>query len=259
VSLATFVTPVDISFPQAESPHLRITAVACLLQIGPGSSERWVEGSYRDPGGRIELHVSQDVNGAEIRLGTDVSDLFGLVDGPPRLELKLGSSRPFSLTIDSGASETRLELGGLPITRLSVSEGAGRAMLAFSAPNPVRMDLLRLGVGAGAVEATGLANAAFEQMRVEGGAAGVKLDFGGSFRESGKVEIATALSGVELTLPAGMAAEVSWSSMLGLPAADAGFIRRDDTYLTQAALDGVEPKLTVHNAAALGGLRLRTA
>ncbi len=233
--------------------------MACLLQIGPGGAERWVEGSYRDPSGRIELRVSQDADGAEIRLGTDVSDLFGLVEGPPRLELKLGTGKPFRLTIDSGATDTRLELGGVPITRLSVSEGAGRATLAFSAANPIRMDLLRLGVGAGAVEATGLANAAFEQMRVEGGAAGVKLDFSGSFRVNSKVEIATALSGVELTLPEGIAAEVTWSSMLGLPAADAGFIRRGDTYLTPAALDGGEPKLTIHNAAALGGLRLRSA
>jgi hypothetical protein len=52
---------------------------------------------------------------------------------------------------------------------------------------------------------------------------------------------------------------VAWSSMLGMPAADAGFIRRDDSYLTQAALDGVEPRLRIHNAAALGGLRLRSA
>ena len=120
------------------------------------------------------------------------------------------------------------------------------------------MDLLRLGIGAGAVEARGLANAAFEQMRVEGGAAGVQLDFGGTLRINGHVEIATALSGVEVTLPAGSAAEITSSSMLGLPAADDRFVLRDDAYVTRAALEGQTPKLLIHNAAALGGLRLRT-
>jgi hypothetical protein len=251
--------PVDIPFPEIELPHLRITAVACFLRVRPGADDAWVRGTYRDPSGRIELHVCRDAEGVELRLGTDARDLFALIEGPPRLELKLGTRRAFRLTLDSGASETRLDLGGVPLTRVDISEGAGRAVLDFSAPNPVELEHLRLGVGAGAVEARGLANAAFEQMRVEGGAAGVQLEFNGSLRVNGRVEIATALSGVEVTVPTGVAAEVTWSTLLGVPDADATFVRRGDAYFTPAALAGAEPELIIHNAAALGGLRLLSA
>jgi hypothetical protein len=258
--ITSFVaTPIEIPFPNVAAPHLRITAYACLLQIEPGTAEPWVQGSYQDPSGRIELHVTHDADGTELRLGTDVRDLLALVEGPPRLNLRLGTARQFSLSIDAGASENRLELAGVPLTRLILNEGAGKASLSFSAPNPAHMDLLKLGVGAGAVEARGLANAAFGQMRVEGGAAGVQLDFGGTLREDGQVQIATALSGIELLIPADMAAEVTWSSLLGVPAVDAGFTRRDDTYCTRPALAAVHPRLRIHNAAALGGLRLRSA
>jgi hypothetical protein len=163
------------------------------------------------------------------------------------------------LSIDAGASENRLELGGVPLTRLMLNEGAGKATVLFSAPNPAHMDLLKLGVRAGAVEAHGLANAAFEQMRVEGGAAGVQLDFGGTLQVDGQVQIATALSGIELIIPVDLAGEVTWSSLLGVPVVDAGFTRRDDAYCTPAALAAIEPRLRIHNAAALGGLRLRSA
>ena len=135
MTLALPTTSVDIPFPESDVvPHLRIVAVACLLQVRPGSAEPWVHGTYRDPGGRIDLHISQDAGGAEIRLGTDISDLFGLVDGPPRLELNLGTARPFSLSIDSGATETRLELGGVPLTRLIVSRAPAEPYSRFQLP-----------------------------------------------------------------------------------------------------------------------------
>lgn len=96
-------------------------------------------------------------------------------------------------------------------------------------------------------------------MQVYGGAAGVQLEFDGSLQVDGYVRIATALSGTDLSIPPGIAAEVTWSTLLGAPDADAGFTRKADAYYTPDALEGSQPRLRIHNAAALGGLRLRSA
>jgi hypothetical protein len=124
--------------------------------------------------------------------------------------------------------------------------------------SPYPMSMLKLSVGAAALEARGLANASASEMLVEGGAAGVQLDFGGALSCDCHVRIATALAGVELFIPAAVAAEITWSSLLGGAEAHAGFTRRGDAFCTLAAMDGKAPLLTIRNESALGGLRLRT-
>jgi hypothetical protein len=119
------------------------------------------------------------------------------------------------------------------------------------------MSLLHMSVGAGALHAHGLANANFSEMLVEGGAAGILLYFDGILRRNGHVRISTALSGVELFIPADVAAEVTSSSWLGGAQADSGFDFHDNVYRTPAALSGGRPMLRVENGSTLGGLRLR--
>ena len=254
----TMITPVEIPYPPVAMPHLRITAAASVLHIHAGSAEPWVQASYQDPSGRIPLDISQDADGAHITVPKELADLFRHFDGLPRLDLVLGTARPFTLSIETGASEDQFELGGLPLTRLVLNHGAGKVMLCFSSPNPTRMSMLKLSVGAAALEARGLANASASEMVVEGGAAGVQLDFDGMLSCDCRVRIATALAGVELSIPAVVAAEITSSSFLGGAEADAGFTRRGDAHCTRAAMDGKTPLLTIRNESALGGLRLRT-
>jgi hypothetical protein len=86
----------------------------------------------------------------------------------------------------------------------------------------------------------------------------VRLDFDGVLSTDCHVRVATALAGVELSIPPPVAAEITWSSFLGGTEADAGFTRRGNAYCTRAAMDGKRPLLTIQNESALGGLRLRT-
>jgi hypothetical protein len=138
-----------------------------------------------------------------------------------------------------------------------LGHGAAKVTRGFSTANPVEMSLLKLSIGAGAVEAHGLGSAGFAEMLVEGGAAGVQLFFDGLVRREGQVRIKTGLSGVELFIPADVAAEVTSSSVLGGCEADPGFSRRGDAYCTPAALSGAGPLLSIQTTSALGGVRLR--
>ena len=124
-------------------------------------------------------------------------------------DLSLGKSKPYALTIETGAGECSLDLGGLPITRLELKHGADKMDLDFSAPNPQRMSLLDLGSGAGSTEIKNLANANFAGMNVEGGAVGYILHFGGELQRDARVRIQTGLASIEISIPKSTAAKIT--------------------------------------------------
>ncbi|MDX1385239.1 MAG: hypothetical protein R3190_16415, partial [Thermoanaerobaculia bacterium] len=88
-----------------------------------------------------------------LRVGIDADHLsFGewkdLDGAPARLELGLGTRTPTALAITVGAAESELDLGGVPLTRLTLHTGASETRLRFEEPNPVRMERMELRVGA---------------------------------------------------------------------------------------------------------------
>ena len=254
----TSSTPVAIPFPSTEVPHLRISAGGCRLRITPGDGEPWVAGSYADRSGSMPLHIQQDTDSVRIGVGTEVTEFFHVFEGVPVLDLKLGTAHTFVLSVDVGAGEDVFDFGGVPLKRLTLTNGAGKVTVGFSQPNPVQMEMLHLSVGAGALEAEGLANAGAGKILVEGGAAGVKLDFGGTFAGECHARISTALAGVDVCIPASVAAEVRSSSVLGGADVDAGFTRRGESYCTRPVTEGASPVLFINNTTAFGGIRLRT-
>ena len=83
------------------------------------------------------------------------------------------------LTLEGGASENTLDLGGLPLTNLKMNQGAGKFTVDFSSPNPAAMEELNLDGGAAAFEMRNLAHANVAEMSISGGAASYHFDFGG--------------------------------------------------------------------------------
>src|SRR5450759_4638774 len=101
MTIAAITTPIEIPFPEIAAPNLRIAAMACVLRIQPGGPEPWVAGTYQDPSGRMPLHISQQSDGVELWVGTELTELVGLFDGVPRLDLRLGTGHPFRLNIEA--------------------------------------------------------------------------------------------------------------------------------------------------------------
>jgi hypothetical protein len=95
MSIAT-TTPVEVQYPDIAAPHLHITVGPCTLRVRPGEAARWVRGDYRDPSGKLPLHVTEDADGARIAVATEPEEMFGLLTGVPALDLELGTARPFA-------------------------------------------------------------------------------------------------------------------------------------------------------------------
>ena len=254
----TVTTPIDIPYPEAGDHHLKITVGACRLTVAPGSGPKWVSGTYEDVANRMPLKIDSDGGTVKITQDYRGGEWWGLVSGsPPRLDMTLGTDKPYLLTLEVGASESQFDLGGLPVTRLLIKQGAGRASFDFSAPNPQPMSLLDLDAGAVGLDMKNLANANFAEMSVDGGAASYKFDFGGALRRDAHVKITTGMASVEIQVPAATAAKVTAEAVLGGLNIGDGFTKTEGAFWTQAALAGQSPVLTIHTNVTMGALHLR--
>jgi hypothetical protein len=161
------------------------------------------------------------------------------------------------LSIDVGANESSYDLGGLPINRLLIKQGAGKAVFDFSAPNPQAMSLLDLKAGAIGIEMKNLANANFTEMSVEGGAAAYSFDFGGALQQNAHVRINAGMSSVEIRLAATSPAKITAETVLAGLSVGEGFTKKEGAFWNQAALAGGAPALEIHVNVAMGSLSFR--
>lgn len=247
--------PVEVPWPEADDLVLRLSVGACRLHLSPGGPEMFVTGTYDDPTGTLPLSVTGEYGDVRVAQQTRLSDVRGFKASVPTLALRLGTGRPFSLQVATGASELGCDLGGLMLRRVSVRMGAGSATIGFSAPVP---DLQRFDCEAGAasVDISGLGYASPEQVTIVGGAAGYDLSFDGPLTRDVQGRITTAGAGVTLAIPAVTAARVGVVSVLaGLTVRD-GFQTWEDSYWTPAGVEGTHPLLSLDTSITLGALEL---
>ena len=273
-------SPIHVPFPEAGGEVqaellLRISVGACRLTVKPTAGENWVEGSYADPFGLLPLRIIQNETTTKLTQEYNSAAGLGSFTNAARLELGLGKSQPYALTIESGASEPLrhytgppvpqgrrgecdFDLGGLPLNQLTLKEGAGKYCIDFAEPNPEVMSLLSVSAGACSLEMSRLANANFTEMSVEGGAAAFKFDFSGVLRRDARVRLAAGFSSVEFIIPLSTAAQVTAETLMGTVDVEDGFVERGGAFCTEGALEGKHPMLTIQANNALGVLRLRT-
>ncbi len=255
------IEKIDIAYPDdASELNLRVSVGACQLQVKPGEGPSWVNGTYRHPHDTLPLKV--ELAGGSARISQETNRLGGLWDmmdrdSVPRFDLSIGKARPFALVLEVGASDNEIDLGGLPIGQLIIKQGAGKAIIDFPVANPQVMDLLDVSAGASGLEMRHLGNANFTWLRLEGGAAGFQLDFGGNLQAAAHVTINTGVAGVDVSVPSTTAVKATVESVMGGVDLGYGFMKKEGAYWNEAALAGHSPLLTIDAKIALGGLKLR--
>lgn len=251
------VSQIHIPYPASQDNQLWITVGACRLNVRPGAGDEWVSGTYSDPTGALPYRIAQEDSRTRITQEHLWPVHWDAGHRVPVFDLTLGSGRPFTLTLETGASEAHLDLGGLPLTRLIARLGAGKFELDFSAPNPRPMTVLDISAGAANMDVHNLANANSPEIVLNGGAAAYSFDFGGALRRETHVRISTGLSSVGIAIPSETAASISSESFLGSIEVGDGFTKQGDAYLTSEALKGSTPLLRIATSVAFGAVRLR--
>lgn len=255
--MAIHQVPIDIPFPEAGALELRIAVGPCRIRVSPGGSGPWVAGRYEDPTGVLPLNVTQDGGVARLTQSATVRSAPA-ASRAPSLELALGTGRPFDLVIEGGANETVADLGGVPLTRLTVRHGAGRMDLRFSAPNPAELQAIDVASGGVAMDLRGLADANFAEMTLSGGAAQYRLEFGGTLRRDGAVRLNTGVAAIEIDLPGSTPGILRSEGMLGALDVGDGFVTREGAYWNEAAAGGRTPLLRMTVTAVLGSVKVRS-
>jgi hypothetical protein len=255
------ITPVNVAFPDAFPRRLHIAVGACKVIVRPsgqGTAGSWVSGTYH---GHIEarpLQISQEGGVVTISQRQEWDEILRLLDGVPTLELALGTEMPYELVIDTGANESYLDLGSLPLTNLAIRQGAGKVALDFSAPNPVEMDKLSISSGASSIEVRNLANTNASHLSIEGGAASYNLDFGGTLRQALDVKVSAAISSVDLIIPTSVPARITYQPIMGGVDIGNGYLKKEGAFWTEAAVANLLPLLNIHVTLTMGSLNLHT-
>lgn len=251
----TVTQDISIEAPQLGEPvDLTLAFGAGELHVQPGAGSLLVQGtaSYNVPDFKPEIVV----NGSRIRLETGNLEISGIPTFNDNFknewDLTLGDT-PMNLIINSGAYQGDIDLGGLSLNSLEVTDGAADVDLRFSRLNQVEMDTLRYQTGASSVNLRGLANANADKVVFKSGAGDYTLDFSGDLQRDLDVSIDSGMSSLEVIVPSGVNAEVRFDG--GLSNVDySGDWQRSGNDFSQ---NGSGPRIIINVNLGAGDLRLR--
>ncbi|MEO5799566.1 MAG: hypothetical protein ABIZ70_00335 [Gemmatimonadales bacterium] len=116
---------------------------------------------------------------------------------------------PLSFTANLGAADATIDLGGTTLVDLAIWSGATRSSLAFSRPTRGECRKASFTVGASELDVRQLANAACDEISVEGGVGRATLGFEGEWRRNSSVAVALSMGTLTLRVPRGVGLQVT--------------------------------------------------
>jgi hypothetical protein len=168
------VESVSIPLEDTREARIRLKHGAGRLEIGPtGDAQTLVAGDF---GGGVEQSLQRDGDAVRLKLRTP-SQAFPFPMGVGfeglNWQVRLNPVIPMRLDIDSGASETILDLTSLNVYELNIETGASSTRIKM--PENAGQTKVRIGSGAASVEMRIPASVA-ARIRVESGLAGIHVD-----------------------------------------------------------------------------------
>ena len=170
------------------------------------------------------------------------------------MHAELSGAVPMDLSLDLGAVEADLQLGGLRLTDLSLRSGAADVAVRFDRPNPERLRTMTLQVGAAQVKLYDAANSGVSRINAEVGAGALTLDLGGVLLRDVDITATLAAGGLTLNVAPGDGVFVDERSLLGGFDKE-GFVKRADGWYS-ANYDSAARHVRVHLHTFVGGLKL---
>lgn len=191
---------------------------------------------------------------SRLRVGVSGSEVRGRSIRGSELDLLVTRQLPVDLTLQFGAAEANLDLGGVRVRSLELQTGASRTTLTVSEPNPDVCQSATVEVGAARFQASGLGNLNAQQLTVRGGVGEVILDFSGEWRSNMTAQVEMGLGSLTLQVPRGLGVQVNRGGALTSFNAQE-LVRRGNSYYSEN-FDNAAHRLTVNLEAALGRIRV---
>lgn len=240
---------ITVSDPESDETRLTLSFGAGKLTLSPDpQAKNLVEGTALYNVEDLKPKIQKSGGSIEIRQG-DFRSVPIFDEMKNEWNLKIGDT-PLDLTLQAGAYEGNLELGGLALKSLTVKDGASHVELSFTEPNQMEMSVLRYETGASNVKLTGLANANFSTLTFSGGAGNYTLDFNGELQRDAVVTIEAGFGDLSLVIPEDVDAVITVESTAVNINHSSGWSQNGQKY-TQ---NGSTPTLTVVVKMAAGNL-----
>ena len=218
---------ITVADPESDDTSLTISFGAGKLTLSPGANEL-VDGTVVYNIEDLKPEIIENGDRIEIKQG-DFNGLPPFDDITNEWDLQLGDA-PLDLTVQAGAYEGNLELGGLSLKNLTVRDGAAHVDLSFTEPNQAEMSMFRYQTGASEVRLTSLANANFSTLAFSGGAGNYTLDFSGDLQRDAAVTVESGFGNLSLIIPEGMDAVVTVESAAVNINLDSGWAQNGQKY-----------------------------
>ena len=242
---------ITVADPKSDETRLTLSFGAGKLTVSPGlQGEDLVEGTALYNVEDLKPQIHKSGGSIEIRQG-DFKSLPLFEDMKNEWDLKLADT-PMDLTVQAGAYEGQIELGGLSLKSLTVKDGASHVDLSFKEPNQTELSVLRYETGASDVTLTGLANANFSTLTFSGGAGNYTLDFSGELQRDAVITVGSGLGNMSLIVPENVDAIVTVEGAAVNISHGSGWTQNGQEY-TQG---GSGPTLTIVVKMAAGNLVL---
>jgi hypothetical protein len=157
-----------------------------------------------------------DRGAARLRLGVEGRDHGGgHVNGEDEhATISLSPSVPTDLSLQFGAGEAEVELGGLSLRNVEIQTGASETAISFSQPNRIAARKVSVQAGAAELRVTGLGNTRAERFDFQGGMGEATLDFGGAWDHSASARVQMGVGSVRLRLPRAVGVRITRSGFL---------------------------------------------
>jgi hypothetical protein len=248
----TFDISVPSSSPNAQA-SLNIEMGGGVLNIAPGSQELVT--------GTVEYNVAEwkptiTTSGSSVAVKQNIQTVP--IQPNQKIvntwDLQLGQN-PMDLTLQAGAYDATLNLGGLSLTNLTITDGASNSKVTFDTANLVTMQEFSYKTGASNVNLSGLANANVQQMSFTGGAGKATFDFGGLLQQDMSVTITAGAGDVVIIVPQGTRCTVNKLGELASVNYQSGWTKNGNTYTTE----GQGYLITIEANVSVGNLSLETS
>ncbi len=244
---------------------VNVTYAAGRLMLAPGAPGTLYRMDLRYDEDTFEPVRAFDPEGGTLRLGVrGVDRERGAVRvslGDRRraanlstIDVALTPDIPLDLTVELGAAQADVDLGGLALRSVHYRTGASESRLTFDRPNRVSCTAMRLEAGAASFRVSGIANAGCRRFTFAGGVGAVVLDFTGDWRDAMDADVRVSIGELTLRIPDDVGVALRLNRFLA-SFARAGFEKRGTMYYS-ANFASARHRLTLDVTATIGGVNV---
>ncbi len=245
-----------------ESLDVRVSYAVGRFEVGPISGDLLYTIKSRYDAEVFDLYSAYRKRDGRGRLRIDIEgeadiEFSRLKDYDARaghLELGITDAIPVSISVELGAAEALLDLGGIRLSGLKLETGASDTKIRFGKKNSEAIDRCVIRAGAATIEIESLGNSGCRHIEVEGGIGAITLDFSGDWDYNATAEIKVGLGAVEVRVPSELGVRIERKTFLmSLDAPD--FWKGDDAWVSRNWSEA-STRLELNLSGALGTINI---